>query len=180
MPTDNLLYSNKYEITMPLTPITASMVKSIEIVGMTVGEVNIPYQELDILVPGEKSVFGKLEITFLVDENLDSYMECFNEIQAVVGPHSKLESRKERYQDITITFLNNKSGAATRRMVFHDSWITFLGNLPMDNGPNEPISVFLTVNYHDMKFITLDNDLTGFEKTTYTTNIQDSDVFKKN
>jgi hypothetical protein len=171
MATKNLLYGNKFEIYMPKTPILASMVTSIDVIGPSIGIVPVPFVELDINVPGEKVSFGKLELTFNVDEYLDSWMEVYNEMNATAGPHSIESLRKEHYQDIVINILNNSSSEVVRQIIFEDCWFNFLGSLALDTGSNENVLTSTTITYQSFRIESSQNDLTGFDKATYTTDI---------
>ena len=173
----NLLKENSFEINMPSTPILASVVTSIDIAGTTLNEANLPHVNLDYNVPGEKLVYGKLDVTFLVDENLDSFMEVYNSMVATAGPTSLESKRKEWYQDVSVNILNNSRSDTVRTITFIDCWFTFLGNLSFDNAGSGNIVSAATLSFSHFEVGSVATDTTGFDKITYQTDILPPDPF---
>ena len=173
----NLLKENAFEIQMPNTPILASVVTSLDIAGTTLNETTLPHSSLDINVPGEKLTYGKLDLIFLVDENMDAYMEAYNTMVATAGPTSLESKREEFYQDVTVTILNNSRSAVVRTITFIDCWFTFLGNISFDNAASGNITSSATVSFSHFKISDTATDTTGFNKTTYQTDITPPNPF---
>jgi hypothetical protein len=61
---------------------------SANIPGMTLGIANQPTYLKDIPTPGDKIEFDDFTIRFLVDENLENYMEIQNWIRGLGFPES--------------------------------------------------------------------------------------------
>ena len=72
---------------------------------MTLGIANQPSYLKDIAVPGDQIDFEDLSLRFLVDENLENYMEIYTWIRGLGFPESLQEikdlqtERKRKYQD---------------------------------------------------------------------------------
>jgi hypothetical protein len=174
----NTLKENSFEIQMPNTPILASVVTSVDIAGTTLNETELPYTQLDVNVPGEKLTYGKLDLMFLMDENMDAYMEAYNTMVATAGPTSLEEKRKQYFQDVTIAVLNNSKSAAVRYITFVDCWFTFLGNISFDHAGVGGMNSSATLSFS--YFIVSDtvSDTTGFNFiANYETNTTPADPF---
>ena len=173
----NLLKGNSFEIEMPKTPILASVVTSVDIASSSLDEVLLPYVEIDTNVPGEKITYGKLDLTFLIDENMDSYMEIYNFMTATAGPNTIESKRREFTQDVTVSILNNNKNAVVRKFIFTDCWFTFLGNISLDNSSSENVVGITTVSFSTIKIETPIIDTTGFNKINYTTELTPPNPF---
>ena len=45
--------------------------------SLDVGAADVPYQRQSVVVPGDKAVFGALQITFLLDEDMTTYRDMY-------------------------------------------------------------------------------------------------------
>ncbi len=112
------------------------------------GIANQPTYLKDIDVPGDKIVFGDLNLRFLVDENLENYMEIQNWIRGLGYPESleqiydfqetgsinpPLDSQKQLglYSDGTLQILTSSS-IPNFQIIFKDVFPYSLGTLTFD------------------------------------------------
>ena len=130
--------------------------KSVNIPGITLGEATQTTPLKDIPIPGDKLNYASLDLSFLVDENLNNYKELhdwligigfpkdhtqFRDALAAGAdrfPGSTAPTRTERqtvataegaiYSDATLTILNSKNIAKTE-IRFRDVYPTSLGAL---------------------------------------------------
>jgi len=119
-----------------------------EIPTMNLGEVNIPTRGL-VPIPVEGNMrYSDLTIDFLVDENLENYMEIHNWMRAL-GTPQELKERKEwrdlhrrdasqdpRFSDATLQVLNNNN-IANFDVVFKDVFPVSLSTLSFDVTGND-------------------------------------------
>jgi|TARA_B100000085_G_scaffold280798_1_gene306328 hypothetical protein len=131
-------------------------VQSVNIPGITLGEATQTTPLKDIPIPGDKLNYASLELSFLVDENLNNYKELhdwligigfpkdhtqFRDALAAGAdrfPGSTAPTRTQRqtvataegaiYSDATLTILNSKNIAKTE-IRFRDVYPTSLGAL---------------------------------------------------
>ena len=119
----------------------------INIPQMTLGVAQQPTYLRDIPLPGDKIQFEDLTLRFLVDENLDNYMEIFRWIRALGFPESLEEiyawqqkdysvkqpdkSQESFYSDATLEILTSSQNP-NFKIKFQDCWPTTLSTLEFD------------------------------------------------
>ena len=129
--------------------------------GISLGEATIPTPLKDIPIPGDKVSFGSLDVSFLVDENLNNYKELHDWIIGIGFPQSHDQFKNLQtagqdrfpgstagaavprvrvptplaeggiYSDATLTILNSKNIAKTE-IRFQNVYPTSLGSLSYD------------------------------------------------
>lgn len=175
----NFARPNKIMVTIPELPILSSVVQSIDLETVTIGEANIPSgMPHDFKAQGEKLTYGGLDFTFLIDENYDVYAEIYNFMNQSVGPNSTVETRTENTTDILISILDNSSSNIVRQFNFVDCWVNLIGNLSWDFSDSPPASVSnVMFSYQYFTIAPWDSDTTGFTKHVYNTENYPPDVF---
>jgi hypothetical protein len=84
----NFLSPVGFKFTLNRAPKVAFFCNSANIPRITLGIANQPSYLKDIDTPGDKIQFEDLTIRFLVDENLENYMEIYNWIRGLGYPES--------------------------------------------------------------------------------------------
>lgn len=131
-----------------------------EIPAMNLGEVNIPTRGL-VPIPVEGNMrYNELTIDFLVDENLENYMEIHNWMRGLGTPQELKErklwrqansdspSQDPRFSDATLQVLNNNNNA-NFDVVFKDMFPISLSTLAFDvtSGDNDFLVAQATFKY---------------------------------
>ena len=89
----NFLSPTGFKFTLKRVPKVSFFCNSANIPDLTLGVATQPTYLKDIDIPGDKIIFGDLNLRFLVDENLENYMELQNWMRGLGYP----ESLKEIY-----------------------------------------------------------------------------------
>jgi len=89
----NFLSPTGFKFTLNRAPKVSFLGNSANIPSMTLGIANQPTYLKDIDVPGDKIVFEDFTLRFLIDENLENYLEIYNWIRGLGYP----ETLKEIY-----------------------------------------------------------------------------------
>jgi len=89
----NFLSSVNFKFSLNRAPKVAFFSNQVSIPGITLGVALQPNYLSDIPVPGDRMVFDDFTVRFLVDENLENYMEIQNWMRGLGFP----ESLKEIY-----------------------------------------------------------------------------------
>ena len=129
----NLLHPNKFLLSFQRAPNLQFFCQSVVVPGLSLGEVprNSPF--VDLYSPGEKAIYDLLNITFLVDEELKSWLEIHDWIRALTFPTEFTEfenlknmnqayayrSNLPQYSDATLTILSS-SNTPYYRFTFKD------------------------------------------------------------
>jgi len=144
----NFLSPTGFKFTLKRTPKIAFFCNSANIPDLTFGVATQPTYLKDIPIPGDKIVFGDLNLRFLVDENLENYMEIQNWIRGMGYPESlqqiydfqetgyitpRIEAQKQLglYSDGTLQVLTSSS-IPNFQIVFRDLFPYTLSTLSFD------------------------------------------------
>lgn len=158
----NYLSPGGFKFLLDRSPKTSFLCKTAVIPEITIGVIERPTPFVN--VPSEGNIqFGSFSIEFLVDENLENYLEIHNWIRGMGVPES-FDERKEfnnKYSignmltnfeivtsDATLEVLNNNLNP-TFDIVFKNLFPISLGSLPFDVsiGDIEPLSATVTFRY---------------------------------
>jgi len=151
----------QFRFKMTKLPNVEFFVQTANIPGITLGEVSMPTPLKDIPMPGDKITYGNLDVSFLVDENLNNYKEIHDWITGLGFPEDHkqfsdlLATGSDRfsgstastsstgtstpqplseggiYSDATLTVLNSKNIAKTE-IRFQNVYPVTLGGLSYD------------------------------------------------
>jgi hypothetical protein len=82
----NLLHSNKFILSFARIPNVQYFTQGIPLPGISMGEGIRQTPFIDLFVPGDKLQYDALAITFLVDEDLKSWLEIHDWMRAMTFP----------------------------------------------------------------------------------------------
>jgi hypothetical protein len=120
----NLLQPNKFQLNFSRMPNLQYFCQTVSIPGISMSEVpqNTPF--VDLYVPGDKLIYDLLNITFYVDEDLNTWKEVHDWIRAMTFPENFEEYRnldnlnkytravntnKPQYSDGIVTLLTSSN-----------------------------------------------------------------------
>ena len=163
----NFLSPTGFKFTLKRSPKVAFFCNEANIPDLNLGiAVQTSYLK-DIDLPGDKIVFGDLNLRFLVDENLENYMEIQNWIRGLGYPENLqqfsdlqnqgiiqgnyVQDRQNIYSDGTLQVLTSSS-IPNFQVVFKDLFPYSLGTLTFD------------ATQTDIQYFTAD---VGFKYTIY-------------
>jgi len=135
----NLLQPTKYLLVFDRISTTQYFCQSLNIPGISLGEVTINSQGMDIHSPGNKLSYNEFNINFIVDEQLESWKQLYNWFQSIASPLGTDERNR-------LSSLQNQYTPDTRFKNFSDSTLTILSAL------NNPI---MRVQFTNMFPLTL-------------------------
>jgi hypothetical protein len=116
----NLLQPNKFQLNFARMPNLQYFCQAVSIPGVSLSEVPQTTPFVDLYVPGEKIIYDLLNVTFYVDENIQSWKEVHDWIRAMTFP-----VQYEEYQNLAE--LNKYSRSIqTGRPQYSDGMITLL------------------------------------------------------
>lgn len=107
----NFLSTVGFKFTLNRAPKVAFFANVANIPGITLGVANQPNYLNDIPVPGDKMDFEDFTLTFLVDENLENYMEIQNWMRGIGYPESlqqiyDWQTNNEKFEQPTKSTMN--------------------------------------------------------------------------
>ena len=159
----NFLQPNKFILTFARTPNVTYFCQSLGVPGLSLGEVPVNNPFLDVYSPGEKAIYDLLNVTFMVDEELKSWLEIHDWIRAMTFPTdfeeyrslarlnkfaSAKQGNKPQYSDASVVLLSS-SNTPYYRFNFHDVFPTSLSTIIMNaqDDPNTVITADATFRY---------------------------------
>lgn len=123
----NFLSPTGFKFTLTRAPKVAFFSNTSNIPGISLGVANQPSYLKDIDIPGDKLSFDDFSLRFLVDENLENYMEIQNWMRGLGFPESLKEirdlQREYKYVDTRDSKLMNIYSDGTL-LVFNSSYKT--------------------------------------------------------
>lgn len=157
----NPLQPNKFQLNFSRTPTMQFFCQAISVPGISLSEVprNTPF--VDLYSPGEKAIYDVLNVTFIIDEELKSWLEIHNWIRALTFPKEFQEYRdlermskyvgnveRPQYCDATLTFLTS-SFTPTWRFKFYDCFPTSISAfvLSAQEGPENILTADATFRF---------------------------------
>jgi hypothetical protein len=117
----NLLQPTKFLLTFNRLPNTTYFCQAAGIPSITLDEVDRPSPFLDMYSPGTKLRYDPLDITFLVDEELQSWRNLYDWFLSIADPdgfekrdHSGGLQTNKHLSDAILTVLNNLNNPILR------------------------------------------------------------------
>lgn len=169
----SILNRNNFKLLIDKVPTVEYYVKSVNIPGLRFTETTAAAGiGLDAFFPGDKVEFETLDVTFLVDEDLENFKEIYDWMNAIVpikdpvdfanyvdtvqnntGRLSGIESDLKQYSDITLVTNTNKN-LPNKYFKFKDAFPISLGSLDLESGADgDPVSVQVSFRftYYDIE-----------------------------
>ena len=119
----NFLSPTGFKFILKRSPKVAFFCNQANIPDLTLGVANQPSYLKDIDTPGDKISFGDLTLRFLVDENLENYMEIQNWIRGLGYPESVQE-----FRDLEEEGLIQGNYVRDRQNIYSDGTLQILSN----------------------------------------------------
>lgn len=131
---------NKYQVSFSRLPSLTYFCQNINLPGLSIGEIprNTPF--IDLYSPGEKLVYDSLNFSFIVDEDLKSWLEVHDWMRALTFPSDFKEYRElprqkrfsnkpfPQFSDASLTILTAKFNA-NYRITFQDCFPVALSSI---------------------------------------------------
>lgn len=121
----NDLYPNRFKFTINRAPKVSFSCNSANIPSMSLGNASQPTSTgKNIPLPGNKIEYEPFNLRFIVDENLENYMQIFNWIEGIAFPESlqqtfNLQASNEKIDHRIQSQLNIYSDATLQILTSH-------------------------------------------------------------
>jgi hypothetical protein len=159
----NFLQPNKYILNFSRMPNMQYFCQSVSVPGISMSETPQVTPFVDIFAPGDKAIYDLLNVTFLIDEKLTSWLECHDWIRAMTFPEdyedyrnlgrlnkavTRVQTKKPQYSDATLTMLSS-SNQPYVKFKFYGCFPTTLSTFIMSStdSPDTLITADATFRY---------------------------------
>ena len=169
----SILNRNNFRLLIDKVPTVEYYVRTVNIPGIQFGETaQAAGVGLDAFFPGDKASFDTLEVSFIVDEDLENFTEIYNWIDSIVplsdtslyGTYTdtaktktnvlaSIDNDRNQYSDITLV-LNTNKNIPNRYIRFKDAFPVALGSVELESGADaEPalVNVSFRFTYYEIK-----------------------------
>jgi len=109
----NPLQATKFVLTFSRINNTQYFCQEVNIPGVTLGEVSRATPFLDMYSPGTKLQYNTLDISFVIDEELQSWKDMYNWFTSIADPdgfegrdHNRELQQNKHFSDATLTVLS--------------------------------------------------------------------------
>ena len=117
----NFLHPNKFIFSFARAPNLQYFCQSVTVPGLSIGEAMFNTPFVDLFSPGDKPMYDLLNLTFLIDEDLKSWLEIHDWLRAMSFP--------EGYADYkNMSKLNKIAGNLPKFPQFHDASLTLFSS----------------------------------------------------
>ena len=149
----NVMHPNKFVVSFTALPTVEYWCQSVNVPGLSLGEVPQHNPFLDIYSPGEKLLINPFSMTFIVDEELTGWMEVYTWMRGMTFPKEFKEYRDlakrpsaysapmKQFSDATLVVLDSKQNPKIRVKMF-DCFPTSLTDLLLSStsSPDDPMT----------------------------------------
>lgn len=168
----SILNKNNFKLLIDKLPTVEYFVQSVSIPGLSFTEVEQGAGiGLNAFFPGDKVSFDNLEVTFLVDEDLENFKEVYDWINAIVPIHDPADFKSltgsqstkgvfaginndlNQYSQITLVTNTNKN-IPNKYFRFYDCFPTALSGMELKSGESgEAVTCTVTFRftYYDIQ-----------------------------
>ena len=116
----NSLQPNKFTLNFSRAPNLQYFCQTISLPGLSTSEIPVNNPFVELYAPGEKAIYDVLNVTFIVDAELQSWLEIHDWIRAMTFP-----TEYEEYQSLSkLTQFN--TAQATKTPQYADASVTIL------------------------------------------------------
>ena len=152
----SFLSNNKFDFVLKRIPNFTFLVQGVNLPGLTLqsGSINTPFSAVSI--PGNQITFGSLSLTFMVDEDMQSWYELYNWIVQLGNPkgYNKVGTLTGKPGSVTSTtsdatlYVKTNSNNPNFQFNFIDVYPTELGEMSFATTDNQEfITSTATFNY---------------------------------
>ena len=159
----NLLQPTKFLLTFDRIRDTSYFCQTVNVPGVSLGEVDRSSPFLDMFSPGTKLSYNPLNIAFLLNEDMVSWKNIYNWFLSIADPdgfekrdHSREIQTNKHLSDATLTVLNNLNNPIMR-IQFINCFPLTLSDIQFDTtlGPDTVMTCDATFRYQSYKYLTL-------------------------
>ena len=152
----SFLSNNKFDFVLKRIPNFTFLVQGVNLPGLTLqsSSINTPFSAVSIT--GNQITFGSLSLTFMVDEDMQSWYELYNWIVQLGNPkgYNKVGTLTGKPGSVTSTtsdatlFIKSNSNNANLKFEFVDVYPTELGEMNFTTTDNQEfVTSTVTFNY---------------------------------
>lgn len=159
----NFLQPNKYVLNFGRLPNIQYFCQSVSVPGISMSETPQFTPFVDLFAPGDKAIYDLLNVTFLIDERMESWIEVHDWIRAMTFPEdfedyrslSKLnkqatrtQTKRPQYSDATLTLLSSSNNPYIK-FKFYEVFPTTLSTFIMssNDSPDSMLTADATFRY---------------------------------
>ena len=117
----NFLHPNKFVFSFARAPNLQYFCQSVTVPGLSIGEAMFNTPFVDLFSPGDKPMYDLLNVTFLIDEDLKSWLEIHDWLRAMSFPESYADYKN-------MGKLNKFAGNQPKFPQFHDASLTLFSS----------------------------------------------------
>ena len=159
----NLLQPTKFLLTFERIRTTQYFCQSVNLPGVSLGEVNRATPFLDMYSPGTKLSYSPLDVEFLVDEELQSWKNIYDWFLSIADPDGfeKRDGSKElqtlkHFSDATLTILSGLNNPVLR-IHYTNLFPVSINDIVFDTtrSADNIITARATFRYQSYKYLTV-------------------------
>ena len=157
------LQPTKFLLSFARIPNTQFFCQEVNIPGVSLGEVDRVTPFLDMFSPGTKLKYDDLDISFMVDEELQSWKDMYNWFTSIADPdgfegrdHNRELQKNDHFSDCTLTVLSALNNPILR-IAFTNCFPVTMNGIQFDTkqDANHIITCTASFRYQSYKYLTV-------------------------
>lgn len=159
----NFLQPNKYILNFSRLPNIQYFCQAVSVPGISMSETPQMTPFVDLFAPGDKAIYDLLNVTFLIDERMGSWIEVHDWIRAMTFPEdfedyqglsklnkqaTRVQTKRPQYSDATLTLLSSSNNPYIK-FKFYEVFPTTLSTFIMssNDSPDSMLTADATFRY---------------------------------
>ena len=151
----NLISPVGFRFNIEYIPQTNWFLTAVNLPGISLAEINQPTPFMPTQVPGNDLTWEPLNITFLVDENLNNWREMYDWLNGLGFPNEYSEYKEQKdkqiYSDASLTILNSHMNAKYV-ILFKDLFPTSLSEVSFDSASADIEGIKATATFRYLTY----------------------------
>ena len=159
----NPLQATKFLLTFDRISTVTYFCQTVNLPGVTLGEVDRVTPFLDMYSPGTKLQYDPLDVSFIIDEGLNSWRNLYDWFISIADPdgfegrdHSPEIQTNKKLSDATLTILNNLNNPILK-IEFINCFPLSMSDIQFDTklDANHIVTCRATFRYQSYKYLTV-------------------------
>lgn len=159
----NLLQPTKFLLTFNRIKSTTYFCQTVNLPSITLGEVDRASPFLDMYSPGTKLKYDPLDISFILNEDMESWRNLYDWFLSIADPdgfekrdHSSELQNNKHLSDATLTIMSNLNNPLLR-IYFTNCFPLTMGSINFDTRQDSDtiLTCDATFRYQSYKYLTL-------------------------
>jgi hypothetical protein len=146
--TVNFLLPDSFKFEMKRVPRLNYFIQSVNLPALEYSEIRQPTRFVDVKHPGNSFTFSNFDVSFIIDEEMETFMEIYNWMKSLVAIEQAgdVEMGPNNYSDASLIILNSAKNP-NHVVTFKNCFPVSLSGIDFNSAISEPEPMVGTVTF---------------------------------